>query len=48
MQAKLKAGSATANITPPLGTAIPGGFRPRYAENVDDDLLPKHSSLIMA
>ena len=41
MQAKLKAGSATANITPPLGTAIPGGFRPRYAENVDDDLFAK-------
>ena len=41
MQTKLKAGSATANITPPLGTAIPGGFRPRYAENVDDDLFAK-------
>ena len=41
MQVKLKAGSATANITPPLGTAIPGGFRPRYAENVDDDLFAK-------
>ena len=41
MQAKIKAGSATANITPPLGTAIPGGFRPRYAENVDDDLFAK-------
>ena len=41
MQAKLKAESATANITPPLGTAIPGGFRPRYAENVDDDLFAK-------
>ena len=41
MQATLKAGSATANITPPLGTRIPGGFRPRYAENVDDELFAK-------
>ena len=37
----LKAGSAMANITPPLGTRIPGGFRPRYAENVDDELFAK-------
>ena len=37
----LKAGSASANITPPLGTRIPGGFRPRYAENVDDELFAK-------
>ncbi len=37
----LKAGSATSNITPPLGTAIPGGFRPRYAQNVDDELFAK-------
>ena len=41
MQTSLKAGSATANITPPLGTRIPGGFRPRYAENVDDELFAK-------
>ncbi len=41
MPATLKAGSATANITPPLGTRIPGGFRPRYAENVDDELFAK-------
>ena len=41
MQTKLKAASATANITPPLGTEIPGGFRPRYAENVDDELFAK-------
>ena len=41
MQTTLKAGSATANITPPLGTAIPGGFRPRYAENIDDELFAK-------
>ena len=37
----LKAGSATSNITPPLGTAIPGGFRPRYAQNVHDELFAK-------
>jgi len=41
MQITLKAGSASANITPPLGTRIPGGFRPRYAENVDDELFAK-------
>ena len=41
MQGTLKAGSASANITPPLGTRIPGGFRPRYAENVDDELFAK-------
>ena len=34
-------GSATSNITPPLGTAIPGGFRPRYAQNIDDELFAK-------
>ena len=41
METTLKAGSATANITPPLDTKIPGGFRPRYAENVDDELFAK-------
>ena len=41
MQVTLRAGSASANITPPLGTRIPGGFRPRYAENVDDELFAK-------
>ena len=41
MPTTLKAGSASANITPPLGTAIPGGFRARYAENVDDELFAK-------
>ncbi len=41
MQVTLKAASASANITPPLGTRIPGGFRPRYAENVDDELFAK-------
>ncbi len=37
----LKSGAATSNITPPLGTAIPGGFRPRYAQNVHDELFAK-------
>ena len=41
MEGTLKAASATANITPPLGTEIPGGFRSRYAENVDDELFAK-------
>ena len=41
METTLKAGSATANITPPLGAEIIGGFRPRYAENVDDELFAK-------
>lgn len=41
MATTLRAGSASANITPPLGTRIPGGFRPRYAENVDDELFAK-------
>ncbi|MCY3722314.1 hypothetical protein F4X88_10775 [Candidatus Poribacteria bacterium] len=41
MSTTLKAGSASTNITPPLGTRIPGGFRPRYAENVDDELFAK-------
>ena len=41
MGTTLKAASASANITPPLGTRIPGGFRPRYAENVDDELFAK-------
>ncbi len=41
METTLKAASASANITPPLGTRIPGGFRPRYAENVDDELFAK-------
>ncbi len=41
METTLKAASATANITAPLGTAIPGGFRARYAESVDDELFAK-------
>ncbi len=41
MSTTLKAGSASTNITPPLGTRIPGGFRPRYAENIDDELFAK-------
>ena len=41
MQTTLKAGSANANITPPLGTRIAGSFRPRFAENIDDELFAK-------
>ncbi len=41
MSTGLRAGAATANITPWLGIAIPGSFRPRYAEDVDDELLAK-------
>ncbi len=41
MATTLKAGSATANITPPLGARIPGSFRPRYAEDVHDELFAK-------
>ena len=41
METTLKAASARTNITPPLGTRIPGSFRPRYAENVDDELFAK-------
>ena len=37
----LQAGAATSNITPWLGVAIPGSFRPRYAEDVQDELLAK-------
>ena len=37
----IKAGSATSNITPTLGTAIPGGFRPRYTQNIHDELFAK-------
>lgn len=33
-----KAGAATSNITPPLGEAIVGGFKPFPAENVHDEL----------
>ncbi|WP_339731161.1 hypothetical protein [uncultured Gimesia sp.] len=34
----LKAGAATCNITPPLGEAIIGGFKPFPSEKVHDDL----------
>ena len=36
--AEFKAGAATVNITPPLGTVINGNFRPVIAENVHDEL----------
>jgi hypothetical protein len=36
--AELKAGAATVNITPPLGTVINGGMRPAISENVHDEL----------
>src|SRR5580658_1032435 len=36
--AELKAGAATVNITPPLGTVINGGMRPIIAANVHDEL----------
>ena len=38
---KLQAGAATSNITPWLGVAMPGSFRPRYGEDVHDELLAK-------
>ena len=41
MSGAVQAGAATSNITPWLGTVIPGLFRPRYAEDVDDELLAK-------
>ncbi|MCA9247943.1 MAG: hypothetical protein KDA42_12530, partial [Planctomycetales bacterium] len=34
----LRAGAAKANVTPPLGEMIVGGFKPFPAENVHDDL----------
>ena len=36
--AKLRAGAATSNITPPLGIPIVGGFRPFPATHVHDEL----------
>jgi hypothetical protein len=41
MSAEFQAGAATANITPCLGTSIPGSFQPRFAEDVHDELLAK-------
>lgn len=38
---QLKAGTAATNITPALGSPIPGHLRPRYAEDVDDHLFAK-------
>ena len=38
---KLQAGAATSNITPWLGVTMPGSFRPRYGEDVHDELLAK-------
>lgn len=35
---KLKAGAATSNITPPLGTRIVGGFAPYPAAHIHDEL----------
>jgi neutral ceramidase len=36
--APLRAGAATSNLTPPLGTLIVGGFAPYPAEHVHDEL----------
>ena len=41
MSTILQAGAATSNITPWLGIAIPGSFRPRYAEDVEGELQAK-------
>ena len=41
MGTKLQAGAATSNITPWLGTDMPGSFKPRPAEDVYDELLAK-------
>ncbi len=38
---QLKAGAATANITPPLGSSIIGGFRPIPATHIHDDLFAR-------
>ena len=35
---QLRAGAATSNITPPLGTRIVGGFAPYPAQHVNDEL----------
>ena len=34
----LRAGAATSNITPPLGTLIVGGFAPYPAQHINDEL----------
>ena len=33
-----KAGAATSNITPPLGTSLNGGMSDRAAEHIHDEL----------
>ena len=38
---ELKAGTAATNITPHLGTALAGSFRPRIADDVHDELYAK-------
>ena len=38
VSANLRAGAATSNITPPLGTRIVGGFAPYPAEHIHDEL----------
>jgi len=35
---RLRAGAATSNITPPLGTLIVGGFAPYPAQHINDEL----------
>lgn len=37
----LTAGAAVSNITPWLGVAIPGNFRPQYGADIHDELLAK-------
>ena len=38
---QFKAGAVAANITPPLGSSIIGGFRPIPATHVHDDLFAR-------
>jgi len=38
---KLRLGTATSDITPPLGVGIPGSFEARWAEDVHDPLFAK-------
>ena len=41
MTNRLKAGTAATVITPALGTAMAGSFRPVYAEDVHDELFAR-------
>jgi len=41
MAGPLKAGAATSNITPPLGTLLAGSFSPRESKDVHDELHAK-------